>query len=174
MKKPRLGAAVRATTCASGLPCPGSPRSVRSKSGHDEVADSYVDLLMQEWRMGEASHLIQTCMRQVLRELDVEARLRLRNEPKLEVMVLPNAAYSVWPYFPIHRRRVIARQYGPKPATRVLVVLSEKLFHEQSLKLSMAELRDHLGHTLLYLRSPTARNECVDAGREWRRALKPV
>jgi hypothetical protein len=135
--------------------------------------EAYVDLLMLEWRMGEASRRVQTCVRQVLRELDASAQLTLR-EPKLEVIVLPEALFSVWAYFPIHRRRRIAQQYKPKSATRVLLVLSEKGFHEQPLKRSIAELQDHLGHTLLYLRDPKARNDCVDAQREWRSALRPA
>jgi hypothetical protein len=135
-------------------------------------ADTYVDLLMEKWRMGEASRIVQACVRQVLGELDCSAQLTLRREPKLEVMVLPESDYSVWAYFPIHGRRRIARQCKPKSATRVLLVLSEKGFHAQTRKLSMTELRDHLGHILLYLRSPRARNECVDAAREWRSALR--
>jgi hypothetical protein len=135
-------------------------------------ANTYVDLLMQEWRMGEASRIVQACVRQVLEELDGTAQLSLRREPKLEVMVLPESGHSVWAYFPIHRRRTIARQCKPKSATRVLLVLSEKRFQAQPPKVSMTELRDHLGHVLLYLRSPMARNECVDAEREWRSALR--
>jgi len=135
-------------------------------------AETQVDLLMQEWRMGEASRIVQACVRQVLGELDGSAQLILRREPKLEVMVLPESVHSVWAYFPIHRRRIIARQCKPKSATRVLLVLSEKGFHAQTLRRSMTELRDHIGHTLLYLRSPRARNHCIDAEREWRSSLR--
>lgn len=31
-------------------------------------------------------------------------------------------------------------------------------------------LRDHLGHTLIFLRDPEARNECSDAQKEWLRS----
>lgn len=67
----------------------------------------------------------------------------------------------------IYKRRLIASQYRPKPATRVLLVLSEKHFEKQPLGRSKDELRDHLGHTLLFLRSPRAPNECSDAQRKW-------
>ena len=66
----------------------------------------------------------------------------------------------------LYRRRVAAQTYRPKPATRVLLVFSE------SMKQSDDELRDHLGHALLYLRSPKAHNECSDAGREWRASTR--
>jgi hypothetical protein len=103
--------------------------------------------------------------------LSPEALLSLKRAPKLEVMVLPEAGYSVWAYFPVHRRRGIAQELRPKPATRLLLVLSEKHFQEQPVKLSENHLRDHLGHMLLYLRSPKAPNECSDALREWRSNL---
>jgi hypothetical protein len=88
-------------------------------------ANTYVDLLMQEWRLGEASRIVQACVRQVLEELDGTAQLSLRREPRLEVMVLPESGHSVWAYFPVHRGRTIARKCKPKSATRVLLVLSD-------------------------------------------------
>jgi hypothetical protein len=53
---------------------------------------------MQEWRMGEASRIVQACVRQVLGELDVSTQLILRREPKLEVMVLANG-FGCYLYF---------------------------------------------------------------------------
>jgi len=127
----------------------------------------YIDRLMKEWGMCERSHRIQACVRRVLRELSGEALLALIKNPKLEVKVIPKPDFSIWAYFPIHRNRLIARRFAPTRTTRVLVVLSEPRIEEQPLKVSEDELRDHLGHTLLYLRSPKARNECSDAQREW-------
>jgi hypothetical protein len=69
--------------------------------------------------------------------------------------------------YEFYRRRLAAQKYQPKPATRVLLVLSEKHFEKQSLKLSASDLRHHFGHVLLYLRNQRARNECIDAEREW-------
>jgi len=127
----------------------------------------------------------------------------LRRNPKLEVIVRPNADHSVWAYFPmnprlrsakarvpkpgtegeligsirammddLYRRQMAAKKYRPKSATRVLLVLSESHFEKQVLKHSKGELRDHLGHTLLFLQNPQARNDCSDAGKEWLRNLK--
>jgi hypothetical protein len=53
----------------------------------------------------------------------------------------------------------------------VLLLLSEKHIQEQSARKTNTELRHHLGHTLLYLRSPRRPNECQDADREWQESL---
>jgi hypothetical protein len=52
-----------------------------------------------------------------------------------------------------------------KPETRVLLLLNAARIEEETFE---GDLRHHLGHVLLYLRSPTASNECADADREWR------
>jgi hypothetical protein len=182
------------------------------------VAISYVDLLIQEWRIDERFPRIQSSVRKVLNELVGGALLSLRREPKLEVMVLPagwrmpedslspvtlnrllsshaatrpgSAAekrvivkmrrategcagfHSVWAYFPIHRGRRLVQGLHPKPATRVLLVFNAAECDATPVKLLQGYLRDHLGHVLLYLRKPKARNECGDAYREWARSLR--
>jgi hypothetical protein len=127
--------------------------------------DFYVDLLMREWRLDEQSEVFQARVRLVLRELVAGCQLILRREPRLEVMVLPDSRDSVWAYFPIHRRRRIARELQAKPETRVLLLFDAKKFTQEH----AAEdyLRDHLGHTLLFLRSPKAWNDCDAAWKEW-------
>jgi hypothetical protein len=119
--------------------------------------------------MGKQSRRMQTCVRRVLTELTSETLLTLK-DPKLQVMVLPEANFSVWAYFPIHRNRLIARRLRPKPQTRVLLVLSTAAFGKEPVKMLEDCLKDHFGHVLLYLRSPKARNECADAQGEWRRS----
>jgi hypothetical protein len=130
---------------------------------------------MQEWRMGEQSRRIQTYVRGILNELVDEAHLVLK-DPRLEVMVVPESAFSVWAYFPFNRKRHIARQLPlpPNPQTRVLLVLSTAGFEEKPVRLLEDCLRDHLGHTLLYLRDPKARNGCADAQKEWQMSTRPV
>jgi hypothetical protein len=128
---------------------------------------------MQEWRMGEQSRRIQTCVRKVLNELVAEAHLILRG-PRLEVMVAPESSHSVWAYFPMHRNRWIARQLSPKPETRVLLVLSTAGFEKEPVRQLGEYLRHHLGHALLYLDDPKARNECKDAMKEWRASVRSV
>ena len=130
--------------------------------------NSNVNLLMDEWGANEWPQSVQDCVRLVLKELADPSLLILRNEPKLEVMVRPEAFHSVWAYFPIRRGRSIPRQYKPKAATRLLLVISEKHFAEQSMRQSERKLRDHFGQVLLYLSNPKARNDCPDAMREWR------
>ncbi len=134
--------------------------------------DSCVDLLLRQWFRGGNFPRIQACLRYVLGELDIWAQFLLLNEPRLEVMMWSEAPSSVRAYFPIHRRRIIAKQFKLKSTTRVLLVLSAKRFDEQPLDHSIAALRQHLGHTLLYLRNPRASNKHVDAEKEWRSALK--
>jgi hypothetical protein len=90
------------------------------------------------------------------------ARLRwLERHPGIVV------GHSVWAYFPIHRRRYVARLFSPRPETRVLLTFGKP---EAKKNLFEDQLRDHLGHSLLYLRSPKAANDCCNAAKEWRRS----
>jgi hypothetical protein len=111
-------------------------------------------------------------MRRVMAELTADGQMFLRFNSALEVIARPSADFSVWAYFPVHRRRRVVRELAAdgirlKPTTRVLLLIGEKQVKQQSSSLTDAELRDHLGHTLLYLRKPRANNECKDALREW-------
>ncbi len=126
------------------------------------------DLLIKEW--GLQSHPQKRLIRRVLGEMHAEAQLILRNEPKLQVEIHPKAPFSVWAFFPAHRRRFIVIRFNLqlKPTTRVLLLLSTK--HQDNDSQFQDHLRDHLGHVLLYLQSPRSRNECQDAEREWRQA----
>jgi hypothetical protein len=72
----------------------------------------------------------------------------------------PSSHIPIW-------RRLIAQQAQPKRQTRVLLVLSATDFTKEPVRKLEGYLRDHLGHVLLYLRSPMARNDCQDAYREW-------
>ena len=170
-----------------------------ARAAGKQAPRSSLDLLMDEWRASKWPPRIQRCVRRVLNELCAQSILVLRREPRLEVMVRPEAEHSVWAYFPMHpelqtprqatpkpssmadfrrvlraatdelyRRRLAAQKYKPKPATRVLLVLSEKHFAEQSIRKSEDQLRDHFGHVLLYLRDPKASNDCANAMRTWR------
>ena len=134
------------------------------------VSVSHVDLLMREWRMAGQSRRIQVSVRKVLSELAAEACLSLMDR-RLEVIVLPDPTPgrwdSVWAYFPIHRRRLVARRLRPKPETRVLLVFSTADAEHEPCDAFEVYLRDHLGHVLLFLRAPRSPNECIDAEREW-------
>lgn len=58
-----------------------------------------------------------------------------------------------------------------KPATRILLTLGSQMFNGRFCEeegSGAIGFRDHLGHALLYLRDPEARNECIDADQEWK------
>jgi len=133
-----------------------------------DQARPYADLLVEEWSV--SSRRLQSCLRRVFRELDCETLLFLRKNPRLQIaMSSGRYDYSVRAYFPMHRRRCIVRSLGIelKPETRILLVFNEARIDGQPPKQTEAELRDHLGHTLLYLRNPKAPNDCPDASKEW-------
>jgi hypothetical protein len=145
----------------------------------DRKPDNIVlNALMKEWNLNNQSAQMQREVKAILMELSPEAQLGLRNEPKLQVEIAAGGLDMVWAYFPAHRRRWIARRFTIKPATRVLLVLGSQMFHKSKRTIQNTCtgrtldatdcLRDHLGHALLYLRRPKARNECVDAEREWK------
>jgi hypothetical protein len=135
------------------------------------ATSEFVEAVMKDWNMAEQSSRIQSCLRKVLAELSDGACRRLRDD-KLEVKILPTADYGVWAYFPIHRRRWITRELYPKETTRVLLVLGTSHFEEESLEVLEDWLRDHLGHSLLYLREPKAKNVCSVAQEEWEKSCQ--
>ena len=139
----------------------------------DKACVFYVDARMNEWRMSEQPRRVRACVRRVMNELHATALLTLK-DPRFEVRVLPEDVFSVWAYFPVHRRRSVAKRLHPKPETRILLVLSTAHLEKQPMRQSEDELRDHLGHTLLYLRNPKARNECGDALKEWGESTRRV
>src|SRR5260370_38092636 len=117
--------------------------------------------------MSKQHRRIQTCVRKILNELDAEALQSLR-DPRFEVIVTPVTIGfgSVWAYFPVHRKRWIARKLSPKPQTRVLLVLSTAGFEDEPVRGLEDYLGDHLGDTLLYLRDPKARHDGGDEQQE--------
>jgi hypothetical protein len=126
---------------------------------------NYHGLLLDEW--GVKRPRLKACIRRVLRELSPSAHLLLWRAPALEVVIRPNPGFSVWAYFPVHKHRRIVRQLADeglslRTATRVLLVISEKLSEEDA-----DHMRDHLGHVLLYLQHPRTKNDCEAASREW-------
>ena len=133
-------------------------------------ASSLVGLRMREWGMDGQPQCLRTSVRRVLNELDTEALLRLQ-DPRFEVVVRPEPDFSVWAYFPIHGRRLIARQLRPRRQTRVMLVFSLGGLAHDSAESFEECLRDHLGHSLLYLRDPKAWNDCAAARKEWRSSV---
>jgi hypothetical protein len=115
------------------------------------------------------SNRVRRCLKRVLDEMIPEAQLCLRDR-RLQIEVIPQSwgMGEVWAYFPVHRRRMIAKQVSLKPTTRVLLVICKPGVEARPLKRTEEELRHHLGHVLRYLERPKWRNECKDAEKAWR------
>lgn len=136
-------------------------------------ADPYVEYLMERWRVGEQSERFQASVRRVLREMSGEALLGLRT-PKLQVVILPSFT-CVWAFFPVGKMRkrkhtwcYLMPKVRLEPAAEVLLVFGADQVQSTPKRRFEDHLRDHLGHTLLFLRDPEARNECSNAEQEWR------
>jgi len=129
-------------------------------------AESYVNFRMREWNAHEHPVGLQRAIRSVLSELTAAGLLALR-DPRFQVLITPGSGHNAWSYFPVHRHRWIFREHASKvnPSTRVLMVLGGTLERDPAFK---GNLRDALGHALLYLRKPKARNDCPDAMKEWK------
>jgi hypothetical protein len=93
---------------------------------------------------------VTDCLRRVFSELHPEALLALRDK-RLQVEVVEryvrierddgtsflfDSDFSVWAYFPVHRRRLVSRNIRLNPATRVLLVLSKPEIEKQPLRLT--------------------------------------
>lgn len=131
-----------------------------------------VDLILQEWGAAKWPPRVRRYMRQVLGELGAEAQMILRAEPKVQVVVhLGSADFDCWASFPMHKNRTEFKALMDcgiyvRPDCRVLFTITDGKPSCPPLE-PLWLLRDHLGHTLLYLRSPKANNDCKDAMREW-------
>jgi hypothetical protein len=131
------------------------------------MVTTYLDMLLDEWCVNNSPRF-KACIRDVLGELSSEAHHILLRAPPLQVTIQPKFGLGVWAYFPVHKRRIIVRQladdgFSLRAVSRVLLVISENLSEKDA-----DNLRDHLGHVLLYLRQPRANNDCPAAGREWK------
>jgi hypothetical protein len=168
-----------------------SPKSTKRRKKRKRVgAESrfYAEALMKEWGLDKQPAKFRREVKAVLMELHPEAQLLLRNEQRLQVEVIEGSVMGdldVWAYFPMHKRRFQTHFHDLRPATRVLLVIGSRLFRKRKhvfIDKIAGEtwthgapdlLRDHLGHALLYLRKPKARNECADAWREWKECCRP-
>lgn len=141
------------------------------------MKSTYVNLLLEEWAVGEHSVKLQKAVKRVLSELCAEAQLLLRRQPKLQVEVMQGETFHTWAYFPAHPRRFQRRfpRLRLRPQARILLIISAPGDDVKRWpQTEMANyLRHHFGHTLLYLRKPKARNECLNAQREWRMSCDP-
>lgn len=112
--------------------------------------------------------LIEDCFDSVLRELGTVAQIALL-DPRLQIEVVPISSdgFPVYAFFPMHRHGWITKWIEVRPATRILLLLSKPDIETMPKEETMKVLRHHLGHSLLYLREPKAKNECPAADEEW-------
>src|ERR1035437_3708825 len=113
---------------------------------------------------------VEECLDEALRELGMAARIALLDR-RLQVAVVPfsDDTDPVWAYFPVHRRRQIARHVDLRPEARVLLVFYQPDVWRHSKEETMKKLRHHLGHAFLYLRNPKSKHDCPAAEEEWKR-----
>lgn len=128
---------------------------------------------MNGWSEDYDFPTIQECFDSVIEELGILARVILL-DPRLQIEVVPDPSngFPVYAFFPMHRRRWTTKWIEVRRTTRVLLLLSQPDIEAISKEEAKDQLRHHLGHALLYLREPKAKNECAAANDEWERGTK--
>lgn len=116
---------------------------------------------------------VEECLDEALRELGMAARVALLDR-RLQVAVVPFSHNTdpVWAYFPVHRRRRIARHVDLRPETRVLLVFYQPDVRTQSKEYLLNKLHHHLGHVFLWLRDSKLKQDCLAAEEEWKRCTQ--
>lgn len=117
--------------------------------------------------------VIEDCFDSALRELGTVAQIALL-DPRLQVEVVPVSSdgFPVYAFFPMHRHKWIAKWVEVRPATRILLLLSKPDIEAMPREETMKALRHHLGHSLLFLQKPKAKNGCLAADEEWMRCTQ--
>lgn len=105
---------------------------------------------------------VEECLDEALRELGMQ----------VAVVPFSHNTDPVWAYFPVHRRRQIARHVDLRSETRVLLVFYQPDVRSHSKKYMMNKLRHHFGHVFLYLRNPKLEHDCPAAEEEWKRCTQ--
>lgn len=116
---------------------------------------------------------IEKCFDSVVEELGILAQVALL-DPRLQMEVVPVSSdgFPVHAFFPMHRHRWITKWIEVRPTTRILLLLSKPDIEGMPKEEVLKALRHHLGHSLLYLREPKAKNECPAADEEWKRCAQ--
>jgi len=128
---------------------------------------------MNGWTDDYEFPAVEKCFESVVEHLGILAQVALL-DPRLQIEVVPvsSEGFPALAFFPIQQHGWITEQIEVRPATEVLLVLSQR----DCVRLPMEEVARHLkhelGHALLYLRDPEARNECFSADEEWDRATR--
>ena len=93
--------------------------------------------------------------------------------PKARISTLAAIlGHGVRAHFPVNRRHAYARLFPPKAETRVMLLFSAPDVEREPVEQFQDSLRECLGHVMIYLQSPKARNKRPDARKEWRRLAR--
>jgi hypothetical protein len=124
---------------------------------------------------------VEECFESVVKELPTVSRIALL-DPRLQIEVVPleddepaapveDPGAPTWA-FPVHRQKWIKEFVEVRPATRVLLLLFQRDIKRLPKEEVIEDLRHELGHALLYLRKPKAKNDCAAADEEWKRCTQ--
>ncbi len=113
---------------------------------------------------------IEDCLESAVKEVGTVARIALL-DPRLQIEVVrvDGGDCPTWAC-QVHRYEWIKRFVEVRPATRILLVLSEPAIERLPKEEVMEDLRHELGHVFLLLRD--AKDDCVAADEEWKRCTQ--
>jgi hypothetical protein len=155
------------------------PAAIAAPVGLSDFDERYIGPLLSAWRIHDQSERFQQRVLKVLQELNAKALLSLV-DARLEVRVHPDSGLNVWAFYPFCRGLYNARHFSMSPVplvrpnilTILLLQFNAREFEKQAAQQSHIDLRKHLGHALLFLRSPDAPNQDSDARREWQACVR--
>jgi hypothetical protein len=115
---------------------------------------------------------IEECFKSMVEELGILAQVILL-DPRLQIEVVDvDAGDSPTWACQVQRYEWIKRFVEVRPATRILLTLSQPSIERLPQEEVMADLRHELGHVFLYLRDSEAKDDCCAADEEWERARR--
>ena len=128
---------------------------------------------MNGWTDDYDFPLIEKCFESVVEELGILAQVALL-DPRLQIEVVPFSSngFPVWTIFPFDQHKWIKECIEVRPATEILLVLFQPDFDHLPKDEAARLLRHELGHVLVHLREPEARDECPAADEEWERGTQ--
>lgn len=114
----------------------------------------------------------EACFAEVLKELGTVSRIALL-DPRVQIEVVPldGDDFPTWACR-VHRHEWIKRKLEVRPATEILLLLSQPAIQHLPREIVLNDLRHELGHVFLYLRDPESADECDAADEEWERATR--
>ena len=114
--------------------------------------------------------IIEECLESALREVGPITRIALL-DPRLQIEAIPldGGEFPTWACR-VGDHETIRTKLEVRPATRIVLLLSQPAIERLPREEVMDDLRHELGHVLLYLRNPEGRDDCCAAQEEWEHA----